>query len=136
MNNMYKIGIAVLLLVLSFASGRYLTPTKIQEKEVIKEVIKTEKEYITREIKKPDGTIINEVIISDKTETAKEETREKLVINDKPKYHLTYLPQYSFDNKKLYHGGTASMRVAGPVFVGLGYTTLNNTIQGVITIEL
>jgi Na+-translocating ferredoxin:NAD+ oxidoreductase RnfG subunit len=140
-----KIALGVLALVIAFATGRYMTPAKIQEKEVIKEVVKevvkTEKEYIVRDIKRPDGTTIHEVVVSDKTETSKEQskekTTEKIVSNEKPKYKVSYIPQYNFSDKKIYHGGTAEVRVAGPIFVGGYYSNINDSVVGItISLEL
>lgn len=114
-----KIGLGIAALAIAFACGRFLSPTKIEEREVVKEVVKTEKEYITTEIKAPDGTTIKRVEVRDKQETAKEEIKEKIVINEKPKYKASVIPKYSFEKKDITYSGSVSMRVAGPIFVGV-----------------
>lgn len=119
MNLLQKIGLSLVALLLAFASGRYFAPVKIQEKEVVKEVVKAEKQYITTETKKPDGTIITKVEVRDKLQTSKEETKEKIVSNEKPKYKASIIPKYSFDKKDITYSGSISMRVTGPVFIGI-----------------
>jgi hypothetical protein len=127
MSLLTKSVLILLALIISFASGRYLTPTKIQEKIVIQEVVKesskSELEHTTREIKKPDGTIIREVILSDKKETAKEQSRselkEKLVLTDKPNYRIGIIPKYSLETKEINYPVTIEKRIYGPVFIGV-----------------
>lgn len=132
---MTKIGLGIAALAIAFACGRFLTPTKIEEREVVKEVVKTEKEYITTEVKKPDGTTIKVVEVRDKQETAKEETKEKIVINEKPKYKVAIIPKYSFDKKDITYSGSASMRVAGPIFVGVYIDPSRRELGIPITLE-
>ncbi len=138
-----KIVIGIVALALAFASGRYLTPAEIQEKEVIKEVIKevvkTEKEYITRETKRPDGTVIKEVIVTDKKEIAKEqskeESKEKIVKNEKPNYKASVIPKYSFETKQITYSGSIEKRIFGPVFSGIYIDPSKKEIGIPITLE-
>lgn len=131
-----KIGLGITMLVIAFACGRYLSPTKIEEREVIKEVVKTEKEYITTEVKRPDGTTIKRVEVRDKQEIAKEETNEKVVTNEKSKYKASLIPKYSFDKKDITYSGSFSMRVVGPIFVGIYIDPSRKEIGIPLTIEL
>lgn len=135
MNNIFtKIGLGVLALAIAFASGRYFAPVKIQEKQVVKEVVRTEKEYVTREIKKPDGTVIKEVIVTDTVKTAKEKTKEKIVTNEKPNYKASIIPKYSFKDYKISYGASVEKRLMGPVFGGV-YADTDKNLGVVISLE-
>lgn len=114
-----KIGAAILLLGISFAYGRYSAPKSTEIKEITKEVVKTEKEYVIRDIKKPDGTTVHEVVEVNKTEQSKVESSDTKVTVKKPDYKVSIIPQYSFDTNKITYGGSVEKRISGPIFVGI-----------------
>ena len=104
-----KIGIGIFLLGAMFATGRYTAPVKIEEKQIVTK----ETEYITREIVKPDGTIVKETIKKD-TSTKENQT---IVDNKKAGFRVAVIPQYSFDTKKTTYGATVEKRIMGNIFV-------------------
>ena len=127
MNNLgSKIGAVVLLVGIAFAYGRYSAPNSVETREVIKK----ETEYITREIKQADGTVIKEVISRDLTEKEK----DKKTVFQKPQYKVSIIPQYSFDDKKMVYGASVEKRISGPIFVGL-YADTNKTVGISVGIE-
>jgi hypothetical protein len=121
-----KIGIAFFLIGTAFAIGRYTAPVKVEEKQVITK----ETEYITREIAKPDGTIVKETI---KKDTATKDT-QKTVDNKKPDYKVSVIPQYNFSDKKMVYGASVEKRIVGPFFVGI-YADTNSNVGASISME-
>jgi hypothetical protein len=126
MNKITKVGIIVVALAVAFASGRYLTPEKVTEKLTTK----TEIEYITREIKGPDGTITKEVIKRDVVEKVK----DKVVEAKKPQYKASVIPKYSFSKNTISYGASIEKRLIGPVFGGV-YADSEGTVGAVISLE-
>lgn len=106
-----KILAVIISIGIAFAWGRYSAPKNVETKEVVKKEI----EYITREVKKPDGTIIKEVIQKDLTEKAK----DNKTVYEKPKYKAEIIPKYNFETKKTTYGASVSKRFSGPIFVGV-----------------
>lgn len=127
MNNfLTKLGIGIFLIGISFAIGRYTAPVKIEEKQVVTK----ETEYITREVIKPDGTIVKETI---KKDTATKDT-QKIVENKKPDYKVSIIPQYNFSDKKMIYGASVEKRIAGPIFAGI-YADSNTNVGVSISME-
>jgi hypothetical protein len=149
-------GIGLALLVGGFAVGRFATPAKILEKDRIvtmdREVethwsayvghTETRKEtntvWVTREVRKPDGTVEIETkgqqgtIEDSKKDEAKQEVAIKEVIKYQEVEHLKLVEspkdRYfvaatagldSLKKEGLLLGGQANMRVAGPLYAGL-----------------
>jgi hypothetical protein len=121
-----KIGVVFLLIGLAFAYGRYSAPKSVETKEVIKK----ETEYITREIKQPDGTVIKEVINRDLTQKA----TDNKVVYQKPQYKVNIIPQYNFDSNKVTYGASVEKRISGPIFVGI-YANTEKAIGVSVGIE-
>ncbi len=125
-STLIKIGGVVLLLALMFGLGRYTAPAKIEEKQIVTK----ETEYITREIVKPDGTVVKETI---KKDTATKEN-QSIVDNKKPEYKVSLIPQYNFDTKQTIYGASVEKRILGNVFAGV-YADSNKQIGVVISME-
>jgi hypothetical protein len=121
-----KVGISIVALAIAFATGRFMTPEKV----ITQDRIKTEVEYITREVKTPDGTVIKEVIRKDVIEKEK----LKLVESKKPDYKVSLLPKYSLDTKEITYGASVEKRLAGPIFGGI-YADSQKNIGLVISLE-
>lgn len=143
-----KISIAVALLAAAFLVGRYTVPvktvTKIEEKVVEKEVVKTvesskkderkNKEVIIIETRLPDGTIKKETRIIDKgtvvVDMSKDNTRITTVETEKKsetsteaqsqKWNIAVLAgkKDSVTSETLY-GGHVQYKVIGPFSVGV-----------------
>ncbi len=109
-----------------FAFGRYLSPSKIETKEV--QVVKKDVEYITREIAKKDGTVIKEQIKKDSI-TKKDEKQVK-VDNKKPNYKVG-VTQY-LNGKTAVNG---EVRVLGPVFLGVTANTNGENLGVSLSME-
>lgn len=118
LNGLKKYAVMLLALGLAFAGGRYLTPEKVIEKQSVK----TEIEYITREIRASDGTITKEVIKRDVVE----KTKEKIVESSKPNYKVTLIPKYSIPKKEITYGASIEKRILGPIFGGIYADTEKN----------
>lgn len=121
-----KIVVSIVALAIAFATGRYMTPEKV----ITQDRVKTEVEYITREVKSPDGTIIKEVIRKDIVEKEK----LKLVESKKPDYKVSLIPKYSIVDKEFSYGGSIEKRIAGPIFAGI-YADDKSNIGLVISLE-
>jgi hypothetical protein len=122
----------VLVGIISFGSGRYLTPTKVvtQIKTVeVEHVIKDDNVVTTtHEVKEPDGEDVVDTTTKDLTTTVtqeKEATEEtKTVTTEKPQWKVSgiitakpltlYQPSY---------GALVERRILGPVFIGAGANT-------------
>lgn len=125
-STLIKIGGVVLLLAFMFGLGRYTAPAKIEEKQIVTK----ETEYITREIVKPDGTVVKETI---KKDTATKEN-QTVVDNKKAGFKVSLIPQYSFDTKKTTYGATVEKRIMGNIFVGI-YADTDKKIGATISME-
>ena len=125
--------VTVVVILLSFAAGRYFTPTKvqIQTKEVIKTVEVEKKNVDTEkhEIDRPDGTKEITEITHEKTDTTTKTDDNKssteTVTYSKPGYHayLTVGAGKLSDLTNPIYGVGVEKRVIGPVFVGGSYNT-------------
>lgn len=152
MNTITKVSIVVVLMACAAAGGRYATPTKVQEKEVIKYVdkivekkvyvkAKTESKhrvYVRLTTVKPDGTKTTEtkifnsdtIEITQKTNIAK--TDEKVVDTSKQKgieykstdYYIFVSAKTDLANMLgLTYGLSFNRKLIGPFYVGaFGYT--------------
>lgn len=125
-DTLIKIGGVALLLAFMFGLGRYTAPAKIEEKQIVTK----ETEYITREIVKPDGTIVKETI---KKDTAIKEN-QTIVDNKKSDYKVSIIPQYNFADKKMIYGASVEKRIIGNVFAGL-YADTNTSVGLTISME-
>lgn len=125
----WKYIVAILLLLLAYAGGRYLQPAKIetviQEKIVTKEVIKKDVVTEIREIVKPDGTKETVTIIKDKTEIAKDTQKDlkvdKIIVNSKPNFKLAGLTGIDANpnGNTIIYGISVEKRIFGPVSAGI-----------------
>ena len=125
-STLIKIGGVVLLLAFMFGLGRYTAPAKIEEKQIVTK----ETEYITREIVKPDGTVVKETI---KKDTATKEN-QTVVDNKKAGFKVAVIPQYNFDTKQTIYGATIEKRIVGNIFAGI-YADTNKTVGVVVSME-
>ena len=125
-STLIKIGGVVLLLAFMFGLGRYTAPAKIEEKQIVTK----ETEFITREIVKPDGTIVKETI---KKDTATKEN-QTIVDNKKAGFKVAVIPQYNFDTKQTIYGATIEKRIVGNIFAGI-YVDTNKSAGIVLSME-
>lgn len=121
-STLIKIGSVALLLAFMFGLGRYTAPVKIEEKQIVTK----ETEFITREIVKPDGTIVKETIKKD-TSTKENQT---IVDNKKAGFRVAVIPQYNFSTKQTTYGATVEKRIMGNIFAGIYVDT--NKIAGIV----
>lgn len=121
---------------LAFAAGRFMTPTKVEKVEVVKEVVKwkerqsedKDKVIIEVETVYPDGTRKIERKIVDKGklridvegESEKEKENTVVVENKKPDWMVSGLAGVGLKEKGLngVYGAHVQRRVIGPVHVG------------------
>jgi hypothetical protein len=121
----------ILLVLIGYATGRYLQPAQIetQIKEVIKEVEVVKKDTVTvvHEVKRPDGTVEIDTRTEDKsvitTQTDKKTEQQSIITNIKPQWKASGLAAVDFNNdRRLTYGISVERRLLGPVFVGVqGY---------------
>ena len=101
---------SVALIAISYGLGRYLAPVKTVEVEKL--IKDTEHDTITRDTKRPDGTVVHEVIVVDKTKIEKDKTT--IVDNKKPDWFLA--GGYGVNGTA--YSIEANRRILGAVFVG------------------
>lgn len=129
MNNLLKVALGVLLAAgLGYAFGRYAQPAKVEiKKEVqIKEVEVTRKNVVTvtREEKRPDGTVIIDTrTVDTSTEAVNRTSKEKestVVTSLKPQWRVGGGVGMKYNEVKLEPVYTLGVerRILGPVFVG------------------
>lgn len=148
-DNLKKILVVIALMLLSAAGGRFLAPSKVEEKEVIKYVEKiVEKKIYVKDTKqakrrvyiklvtiKPDGTKTTETKIfdSDQIEITQKEnsttTVEKNVDSNKEKVvEYSKNDYYIFGSAKidvndlsstLAYGLSINRRLLGPTYIGV-----------------
>ncbi len=133
MNNNIKTSLLIGALVLSFAVGRFLTPTKIKTEvktvEVEKVVTIVEKRIITIH-EKPDGTkdtteVVDSVTNSHTDTLAKDSLREE--IKNKSTLNVSVLSAMQLPNTAIIYGASVQKSLIGPVTIGaFGFT--NKTI--------
>ena len=105
---------SVAIAAIAYGLGRYASPVKTVEVEkVVKEI---DHDTTTRDTKRPDGTVIHEVIVKDKTKTEKDTT--KIVDNKKPDWFLA--GGYGLNGTA--YSLEANRRILGAVFVGAQVT--------------
>lgn len=140
-----KVILIVLLSIVSFASGRWLAPTKVVTKIEVKEVVKTidntkteadkdkHKVTTTTTITKPDGTKETTTTVAEdstthketdkqnSTESSRESSTEKEVTRDTNKVTISALAGVnvlSLTSPPVY-GGSVSKPILGPIAVGI-----------------
>jgi hypothetical protein len=132
MKNKYIAIGAVVLLVLGYSIGRYITPpteitkTEIEEREVIKRDIVT----VVKEVTRPDGTKETITETTDKSKEKRDKTVESLVSIPKEKqWHISAgverakldsVDIYSLTvERRIFLGGYAGVRVNTDKQIGL-----------------
>ena len=132
----YKVLLAILLIIVSFATGRYTVPVRVETKTITVEVEHkkedTKVDKVTTIVVKPDGT--KTTVITDKTETkttddtnSKTET-SKLVKNNSGNTNISVLAGLDALNPKFVYGLSATRTIIGPVSIGVW--GLNNLTFG------
>lgn len=129
MNNLSKLGIAAILLLLAYGTGRYLQPAKVEiiTETIIKEVevIKRDIETIKKKKTSPDGTVEEEETTRDKsTETRDKDQTDKsrsIVANDKSQWRIRGDIGYDLKNKDGVYGVGFEKRYMGPVSLGMWF---------------
>lgn len=119
MNLLTKCVIVLVLLAGAFGAGRYLTPAKIETKEVVK----TNTEYITRETTQKDGTVIKETIKKDQVSIDKSNKIE----NAKPNYKATLIAKADLSSGQLTYGALVEKRILLNIFAGV-YADSNKNV--------
>lgn len=127
MGNIIKAVLAGLLLLgIGVGIGRYLTPPKIQEKIVEKEVVKEKKNVkeITHIVEHPDGT--KETII-DRTDKSSTTTDTSVTIDKKtsnlPDWKISAGVGLDTRNKEQYYVFGVDRRILANISVGIFGTT-------------
>lgn len=128
--------IAVISLLLGGALALKLMPPKevtkieVQEKEVIKNDVTT----VKKEIKKPDGTIEDDTIITDhSTTTDDKKSSETIIVKQLQPQWLVTGGAYLNDSTR-YYNLLVQKRLLGPVFAGINITT-NKDLGLVVSVE-
>lgn len=135
MNTQFKVLIAVVALAISFASGRFLSPTKTRTEtkvvEVEKVVVKVE-HVVTTIRENPDGT--KETIIVADTKTDSQSSRTvtdsiKEVIGKRNTLNVSVLAgiQLPLNTSSLVYGASLTKEVLGPITIG-GWALTNKTV--------
>jgi hypothetical protein len=149
---MFKnILLALGLLIVGAAFGRFTAPSKVVEKEVIKYQDKivekvvyvkdtSEKKHqvtTTTVTTKPDGTKVETTVITfddntdttqknsdNKTDTSETDTtKEKTTTYAKDQYLVSISQKLNISDKNMSFGGSFNKRVLGPIYVGaFGFT--------------
>lgn len=134
-----KIIVSVVALAISFAFGRYLTPTKTETKivTITKEVESKQtdkdtndhKKTVIHEIVKPSGEKDTTTTITDDrssdTKIDDNKTTDVTKINDKTvtrgdsKVTISALGGYSFDSRRVEYGASVTKPVLGPITLGI-----------------
>ena len=126
MNKSIIVIVAIILVSMGYGAGKYANPAKVETKivEVEKEkiVVKTNVVVKTKEIKRPDGTVITETDTTDKSTTAtdidKEMSNTNLVINAKPNYMVSGVMGSNTSNVDFSYGVKLDKRAVGNLFAG------------------
>lgn len=158
----YKILIGLAALLSAFAVGRFITPTRVEEKEkiVYKDKIVEKKVYVKAVNKKdnkvtvitvtvkPDGTKTTETKIVDKDQTLIDETGKtdivkdttstketsKVVENKHDDWLLSLAVKSNFNKLVPDYGATAQRRILGPFYLGV-FAFTDSTFGGSIGIS-
>lgn len=127
MTNKTKVIIVVAIAAVSYAFGRYMTPSKIEYKtiEVVKEQEHVNKDIVVteKEVRNKDGSVTIDRRIEDKSvETRNKESsrmESKVVTNQKTQWKahaLVGVQKTDFANP--IYGLQIERRIVGPIFVG------------------
>lgn len=111
MNLLSKIVIGLVLLAGAYGAGRYMTPAKVETKETVK----TNTEYIVRETKTADGTVIKETIKKDQVAKSNETKTESA----KPNYIVGATGRFDFSSKEVVPGIMVQKRLLMNIFGGV-----------------
>jgi len=115
---------------LGYGLGRYLTPPKIQTKEV--QTIKRDVVVVEKKIIQKDGTTIVETITTDKSKT---ETSKSTKTDSRSNYLITAGANLRGDRTEPIYDLSIQKRFIGPVFIGGRMNTLSELSVN-LTIEL
>ncbi len=113
---MVKVGIAIVALGGAFALGYNSAPKKADTVETVKE--NRDVSINTREVIKPDGTIVRTSKTKDKT---KIDSKSETTIS-KPNWKVSGLVGIDSDKRTIY-GASVDRRILGNVFVGVWANT-------------
>lgn len=113
-------GVAILLVGASI--GRYLSPSKVQEKIVEKEVTKTNEHTVTVVVKDPNGKETT-TITDDKNTTIVDDKKTDIIISSRPDWHVRAGTGWSFDQGKQTYIIGIDRRIISEVSVGIYGTT-------------
>lgn len=141
METKYKVIISTVVIVGSFAAGRYSAPISVKEKEKTdvstNKVEKVKKKVVKEKTTKPDGTIVERTTKED-INTVSEKTKEKTetskdVEGRRDLVNISLLGGWSFYNQQPIYGLYVSKNVLGPITLGaFGLTQMGqNNIFGV-----
>lgn len=139
MKSIKSVALTLLVGVLCFSAGKFLTSPKIETKEVEKIVYKessttktnTDRTIDKKETIKPDGTRIIETVSSTKRTTdnktdkdAKSETSKSSTTESRPDWHITatYFPTMYGHSERTY-GLDIQRRIFSEVYLGASVTS-------------
>jgi hypothetical protein len=121
-----QVGIALVLVLVGYFTGRYATPptvvTKVETKVV--EVIKKDVKTIVKETRKPDGTVVTTTKTHDKSVDKRTDTQTAIVAKKSPDW--IFGVSTTFTNTQVY-GVEINRRVLGPLFIGVMADTSGNS---------
>lgn len=107
--------IALIVGALGYGAGRYATPEKLVEVEKIVEKEAKETSKTTRTTKLPDGTVIEEQILVDKSSSEREREHSVAIESKKPDWFIAG----GYGLNKTVYSLEVNRRVLAPVFVGV-----------------
>lgn len=141
MSTKTKVIIAAVALLVAFASGRWLAPTKVVteiktvevERKETDEEKKKHQTIIITETKNPDGTVTKITKIVNNTKETKHETDDsrketddtKTVERSQSRLHLSALSGVQLNSgvPTVVYGGHVSKEILGPISIGVfGFT--------------
>ena len=120
-NYLIAAGVLLLACFLSFQYGKTKakTVTKVEQVEVVKTKVDTV--TVVKEVKQPDGTIVKETTVTDKSVINSKTDVRIEVAKNKNKINLG--TDYSFSDKKQTYNFTYERRVLGDVWLGARAST-------------
>ena len=107
--------IALIVGALGYGAGRYATPEKLVEVEKIVEKEAKETSKTTRKTKLPDGTVIEEEILVDKSTKESEREHSVAIESKKPDWFLAG----GYGLNKTAYSLEVNRRILAPVFIGV-----------------
>lgn len=113
----------IVAIVVAFGYGRSTAPENIKEVEIVKE--KTDVVYVTKEIKRPDGTIEKETRKETKKEISKENST--VIENKKSQYDIDALYGVAINEQQSFYGLSIQKRIAGNIKAGV-FATSNKQV--------